>query len=216
MSTLHADDIGSLVERISRELPMSSWPPWPGGWPGELEAAALDSVFSVRARYGGPTTGIRAVVGRWRAHRNEPLDDLSVLAGFAVNTDDLVAILGNRQRLSGGLTKAGGVAAAASALVGLGVRHASDVTGSDTERDAWCSVKGLSEVTWSYVLMLLGVPGVKADVMVRRFVGAAIGRRPSAAEARSLVLAAADHLNVDATDLDHAIWSWQRRRRAAP
>ncbi|MDP9402666.1 MAG: hypothetical protein M3P85_04890 [Actinomycetota bacterium] len=212
---MKSGDVQDLVDRISRDLPKSSWPTWPGGWRGELEAALLDSVFSIRARYGGTSSGVRAVVGRWRTHRCEPLDDLLVLSEFAANPYDLVEILGSRQRLSGGLTKAGGAAAAALSLVGVGVRHACDVTGSDPERDAWCSVKGLSEVTWSYVLMLLGVPRVKADVMVRRFVGSTVGRDTSASEARSLVMAAADNLGVDATDLDHAIWSWQRQRRAA-
>lgn len=213
MTGTNADEASALVDHISRELPQSSWPTWPGGWQGEIEAAVLDSVFSIRARYGTRTSGVRGVVGRWRANRAQTLDDLAALADFGARPDDLAEIVDNRQVLSGGLTKAAGAAAAAAALVAVGVRHASDVTDADAERVAWCSVHGLGEVTWSYVLMLLGVPGVKADVMVRRFVGRTIGRYPSAAEARALVMAAAADLNVNPTDLDHAIWSWQRGQR---
>lgn len=204
-------DVARLLSRIKRDLPRSSWPTWPGGWPGEIEAAVLDSGFSIRARYGGNDTGVRRVVRRWRDHRGTALDDLAELARHAEDPETLLVILDNRQRLSGGLTKAAGAALAARALLDVGVRRADDVTGAATERRAWQSVKGLSEVTWSYVLMLLGTRGVKADVMVRRFVGEAIGRQPSAEDAEDLVIGAATELEVNATDLDHAIWSWQRR-----
>lgn len=44
-------------------------PAWPGGWPVEIEAALVDAVFSVRARYGrrelGIATGVYGVVQRW-------------------------------------------------------------------------------------------------------------------------------------------------------
>lgn len=207
------EDVGLVIECIEREVPPTSWPKRIGGWPGQLEAAVLDSVFSIRARYGTETTGVRAVVGRWSMYRDAELDDLQVLADFATRPDDLVTILGNHQKLSGGLTTAAGAASAAAGLLAADVRHAADVTTGDRERDAWCSIKGLSDVTWTYVLMLLGVPGVKADVMIRRFVRSATGRPTSAGEAGRLVLAAAARLYVDVSDLDHAIWSWRRRQR---
>jgi hypothetical protein len=80
-------------------------------------------------------------------------------------------------------------------------------------QQARCSVKGLTEVTWAYVLILVGLPNVEADVMVRRFVAAGTGREVSAKDARALVTAASVALGVDRTSLDHAIWSWQRTRR---
>lgn len=211
--TTESPELARLIDRLERDLPQSAWPQWPGGWTGEIEAAVLDSVFSVRARYGREHNGVRGVVARWRGDRQANLNDLAELAKFAGKSEPLAAILQNRQRLSGGLTKAEGAALAARALVDTGIRQAEDVTGAESERRAWRSVRGLSDVTWSYVLMLLGTPGVKADVMVRRFVGQAIGRAPSAGETRDLVVAAAAQQDVSATALDHAIWSWQRRQR---
>lgn len=42
-----------------------SWPPYPGGHPDEVEAALLDSVFSLTAVYGSSAAvGPRAVVRR--------------------------------------------------------------------------------------------------------------------------------------------------------
>lgn len=206
-------EVKKLFERIEADLPRDQWPTWPGGWKGDIEAAVLDAIFSIRARYGGENTGVRGVVKRWRGSRGGGRDDLKALEAFDERENDLLQILQNRQKLGSGQTKASAAVAAAKALLKAGVRSSSDVKGTDEERRAWCSVTGLGEVTWSYAQMLLGVPGVKADVMVMRFVGSTLGREVPAAEARDLVLAAARRMDVDATDLDHAIWSWQRKRR---
>lgn len=55
---------------------------WPGGWPDEIEAALIDAVFSVRARYGSRErkTGVFGAVTRWRDHRAASANDLRVLA----------------------------------------------------------------------------------------------------------------------------------------
>jgi hypothetical protein len=114
--------------------------------------------------------------------------------------------------LHAGTTKAAGVVTVTRNLLEVGVRHAADV-GTPAARFAWCAIPGLAEATWSYVLMLLGTPGVKADRMVRRFVDDSLGRPASAAEAETLLHAAADNLGVTATQVDHAVWSWQRTQR---
>lgn len=64
-------DLTPQVDRLVRYIGTTvgpDLPVWPGGWPGQIEAALLDAVFSIRARYGSPTTGVRAVVSRWREH----------------------------------------------------------------------------------------------------------------------------------------------------
>lgn len=207
-------DVIKVIDRINEKMPAGTWPTWPGGWKGDIEAALLDSVFSVRARYGGETTGVRAVVNNWRQHRGDDRDDLHALAEFGDQEEELLAILRNRQRLGSGLSKAAAAASAASALLDAGVRSSADLKGTDEERRAWRSVTGLGDVTWSYFQMLLGVQGVKADVMVTRFVADAleIETVPSR-QARELVVEAAERMKVGATDLDHAIWSWQRKQR---
>ena len=61
---------------------------WPGGWPDEIEAALIDAIFSVRARYGNRArkTGVFGAVSRWREHRGASANDLRVLAGTAPDT----------------------------------------------------------------------------------------------------------------------------------
>lgn len=209
----NSHEVELLTQRIREVIPKEEFGVWPGGWPNKVEAALIDSVFSVRARYGTETSGVRKVVTAWSQHRGSEMDDLQELAAFNGREPDLLRILGNRQTLSGGMSKAGGAAAAAAALVGAGARHAGDIDGSDEQRSAWVGVTGLGEVTWSYFLMLLGKSGVKADVMIRRFVAKALNRDSvTASHARELVLASAGRLQVDATDLDHAIWRWQRKQ----
>lgn len=195
----------SIEVRVGREILA-----WPGGWPGEIEAALLDAVFSIRARYGGPTTGVRAVVGRWRENRGGPADDLSVLA--AADPEELARIVDNRAKASR-RSKAAIVVDAAEALTGAGLVHAAGYTRSEQQRRAYLSVRGCGPVTWTYFGMLLGVEGVKPDTWIVRFVSEAVGERVTTTEAEALVTAAAARLGVSASQLDHAIW---QAARSAP
>lgn len=200
------DRLAALLAKIERELDTKALT-WPGGWPGQIEAALLDAVYSVRARYGSPTTGVRRVVRRWIEHRGELADDLTVLA--QQEPADLARIVGNSAKASRRL-KAAIVIDAAGALADAGLQHAADFTGSDTQQRAYLSVTGCGPVTWSYLGMLLGKPGVKADTWIVRFVNAAAVGPVTPKQAEHLVHAAADALGVTATQLDQAIWRTAR------
>ena len=194
------------------------------GWLGEIEAAFLDSVLLVQAQYGNSqSTGVRLRVRHWRDERvklggaNVVLDNLSELAKFDAQPAALASILDNHQTLSGKdgqrPLKALAVAQAARLFVNNGISHASQVTGNPRGKTLWCSIDGLGPATWHYVLMLLGKPDVKADTMITRFVENALGYAPPNAAVRTLVVSAATALGVSPTDLDYAVWSWQRRQR---
>ena len=209
------EDVALVCTAIESELPRSRWATWPGGYPGRAEAALVDAVFSIRARYGSsPETGVRAVVGRWRDHRRgETLDDLASLAVFAGRGAELAEILGNRQPLAGGRTlKATAVAHAARNLSDIGASSSREIRADEGHKVAYTSVPGLGWVTWEYFLMLLGITGVKADVHIRAFVNRATGNDVTAGQARELVKGAARTLDVSATVLDHAIWAHERAR----
>lgn len=216
---VNAADREKLADYIRAQV-SQPWPVFRGGYPDEAEAALIDAVLSIRTRYGNsPATGVRGAVGRWRDHRGDAqrLDDLRELA--SVDPGALADILGTRQVLSGGLLKAEGIAAAASALVAAGATSATQLDPQNpAHRRAYVGVKGLGPVTWVYLLMLLGHSGVKADTWIVRFVEDALDRRSSPKEAEALINAAAADLAVDATALDHAIWghmSTRRRKRGA-
>ena len=73
-----------------------------------------------------------------------------------------------------------------------------------------------SGITWHYMQMLAGIPGVKPDRMIVRFVADALGlprRGVTPGFAWEILTAAARGMGMSPTDLDHAVWQWQRKRR---
>ncbi|MDZ7674555.1 MAG: hypothetical protein U5K30_05755 [Acidimicrobiales bacterium] len=71
------------------------------------------------------------------------------------------------------------------------------------------SVAGIGKVTADYFLMLQGHPGVKADVMVQRFIERATGRRHATDEAVDLVTDVAHSLGQRVIALEHAMWAFE-------
>ncbi|MDJ0008206.1 hypothetical protein [Gordonia alkanivorans] len=203
------NEAGRLDDYITAALG-NGFQAWPGGWPGEIEAALVDAVFSIRARYGGPESGVRGVVKRWRERdgRTGKIDDLEALA--AADPVEFVRTVNNSAQASGRL-KGEIVVDAANALTAVGLRHASDFTNSIEQKNAYLSVKGCGSVTWSYFGMLLGEADVKADTWIVRFVEKALARPARTEEARELLATVATMRDVSATALDHAVWEYARK-----
>ncbi|UWX97738.1 hypothetical protein N2K95_03375 [Arthrobacter zhaoxinii] len=201
-------DISTLVEFVQAELPRDTWKPWPGGWPEQIEAALIDAVLSIAAQYGTPENGVRGAVSRYRkAVGTDRPNDLARLAGS--DPEELQAVL-NDQKVSG-RTKASAIVEAAGNLLALGVKSAADLDPHDpAQKRAYTCVHGLGPVTWDYFGMLLGKPGVKADRWILRFVNRGLGRELASTEARSLLHKVADRLDATPTELDHAIWAYER------
>ena len=63
--------------------------------------------------------------------------------------------------------------------------------------------------------MLLGVPGIKPDRMIHRFLKDAAGHAFTNAYAEQVLRAVAAHFGVQAHELDHAVWWYQRRQPTA-
>lgn len=200
------------------------------GYPDGLALCAIDSIQSIGVRYGA----VENVVSRYRAFRKEEggdglTDDLIPLAATFDSVGGVTAwaeAIGNRHRTStrpGAPLKAQVIWSVANHLPKLGVRTASDLRSfaADTStaqpvESYWTSLPGQrSGISWRYLNMLAGVPGVKPDRMIRRFVARSLGDaayKMSAAQIATLVQAASAELNVTASDLDHAIWLFQSGR----
>ena len=109
---------------------------------------------------------------------------------------------------------------AAQLLQRSGVRTKEDLSSalaSSNERDRikseWLALPGQrSGLTWRYFLMNSGMPGVKADRMITRWVSRAVDRTVSSKEAEAILLGVAEEMGVDAAHLDHAVWAAQRRQ----
>lgn len=193
--------------------------------------AILDSIYST----GNVYAGVRNVIKRYRCLRKkEGAHPESDTATDLINAFDrwggveaFVLKTNNRWRTYPSREapyKAYAALEAAKILAAHSLETVSDVVDRLAERESrersdiakeWLAITGQSSgLTWNYFLMLLGIPGVKADRMVIRFVTKTL-RRPkdvSAKEASRLVEAVADDLNLNYIQLDHTIWRFQSKR----
>ena len=204
--------------------PPGQWGKWDDGWPGDIESALVDAIFSARAVYSTKYgKGIWALVSAWRVARLRTSYDLTALAGeiSSEGPSAWAVRFGNSQHspsrpsaAPGGPTKAAAVLEAAEALNGIGVSSAEDITDAtviNVKREMML-IPGVGFATTNYFLMLLGRPGVKPDTMVHRFLATACGHSFSNRDAEEVVTIVAGKLGVPTHLLDHAIWTYESRR----
>lgn len=201
----------------------------PEGYHDGLALCIIDLIQSTGSHY----TSVLNVVGRYRRHRGGAATTdgtAELLATFDAcgGVQGWASAIGNHKPAStrkGASLKAAVIQQVARNLHDDGVRTTNDLRargtlgpGNDARRRAtkklWTSVEAQSSgITWNYALMLAGLPGVRADRMVTRFVSRALdGVELSPETAASLVREAARRMGVPATDLDHAIWRTESGR----
>jgi hypothetical protein len=207
------DNDAAAVAAAIDALPVAKWR---GGYP-ELGLCVLDAIYSVNANY---ESTIAPMIGRFRT-ANHGADALGAAGLIALISDAggpeaFAAQIGNLQRTStrSGILKAAAAAHAAAVLVDHQIDRKSDLDAVvehgelEAVEFAWRKVTGQrSGVTWRYFLMLTGMPGVKPDRMILRFLTTTLGRTVHRDEAVTLVTDAATRLGLDATAADHRIWS---------
>ena len=219
-SSLEVDRLLTTIETTVGSR--GTWHRWPGGWPGDIEAALVDAIYSARAVY--RTTrghGVHEQVCAWMdCRRRAVFSTRSLLAELEERgPDEWARQFGNRQvapgrpkHAHGGPLKSAAIREAAAQLVADGVNFAGDINDRNVEdvKKRLRSVPGVGHATVNYFLMLLGRPGVKPDRMIHRFLSRALGRRLTNGEAELVLSQAAERLGVQPHELDHAIWSWER------
>lgn len=202
----------------------------PDGYPASLALCVIDSVQSTGVTY----ASVGNVIDRYRAYRRaqggRPETDgaAELVATFDElgGPDGWAREIGNGNKTStrrGAPLKAAAIHLSVLALAAEGISSAQllrDAT-TDTEtahrvRAAWLEVPGQrSGITWHYVQMLAGVPGVKPDRMIIRFVANALNiptKKVTPHFALEAVERTAEEMGISPTALDHAIWQLQRRR----
>lgn len=214
-------DVNALVKTIA-QLDNELFHAYRGGWPNDVGAALVDAVYSIQAQYDSdhPDRGVLNRVKKLRAEHPAVTDDLSALV--ALGESDLKAIMGDGRTAQ--RYKSECVIEAAERFLALEppVKSSTDFT---TERvkelkQAYTSVRGLGHVTFDYLAMHLGVPGVKADTLLTRFVARyAYGdekRKLSSQEVIELVKCAweVDQRGAEnITHFEHALWRAESTRR---
>lgn len=202
----------------------------PGGYRDSLALCVIDSVQSTGVTYSSVVNVVDAYRAYRRSQSGEPDTDgvAELLATFDElgGPDGWAAKIGNRNRTSsrGGVLKAEAIRDAAAALAGHGIDSSAVLreTAADTSclavvESAWRKVTGQrSGITWHYMQMLAGIPDVKPDRMICRFVADALRlprRSVTTGFALEILTATAEELGMSPTDLDHAAWQWQRGRK---
>lgn len=216
MESRTVSDVDAVVRAVDT-IDAENFAAYGGGWPGEVGTALVDAVFSIRAQYHANTPG-RGVLGRVKTLREthpDAKDDLRAVV--ALGAERLAEIMGDGKTAQ--RPKSTCVIDAARAFLAMDppVRTAADLLAADPAevKRSYTGVRGLSWITAEYFQMLLGIPGVKADVMIVRFVNAALASAElppvDAREARQLVLDAhaADSHGVGLTQYEHAVWRTQ-------
>lgn len=216
-------DVRKIQELVASAIgPPKEWDKWGGGWPGDIESALVDAVFSARAVYATKNgKGVAARVEAWQGERLRTSYDLTALTSEIANEEPNLWAerFGNSQHsprrpsnAPGGPTKAAAVLEAAKALSAIGVSSAEDITDATVVnvKQEMIRIPGIGFATTNYFLMLMGRPGVKPDTMIHRFLATACGHKFSNRDAEEAVTTVADKLGVPAHLLDHAIWLYER------
>jgi hypothetical protein len=200
-------------------------------WWRKHHLCVVDSVQSTGVTY----ASVEKVVARYRAHRRgqgsdpntDGVPDLLVTFGEPDGPGGWAQKIGNGNRTStraGAPLNAEAIRDAAQVLAAEGIETtaalleaAVDATRLARVEASWRKVAGQSSgITWHYMRMLAGIPGVKPDRMICRFVADALGlprRAVTTGFALEILTAAAKEMDMSPTDLDHAVWQWQRVRR---
>lgn len=201
----------------------------PDGYPDSLALCIIDSIYSTGAHYSSVVNVVRRYRDARRADGGDADADgvTELLASMEARggPDDWASTVGNRRPTStakGAPLKATAIHGLATGLAGAGVSTADAFRSavSDSRHDElkalWRSTPGQrSGITWEYALMLMGVPGVKADRMVVRYVACAIGRTTAdvpTTKAAELVRRLAQQNGWDVIRTDHAIWRFESGR----
>lgn len=221
--TLNEDnpDTLALVGAILRDAPKSDRWFIPTGYPS-VALALIDAIYSTGNHYGG----VLNALARYRTARHDDgadpeTDSASNLLAAAERWGgvDGLAERTNQWRTStksGAPRKAQAVLGAAGILVGNGLDTRDDIRQALMDphapkrtpvKERWLALPGQrSGLTWTYFLMLCGIPGVKADRMVTRYLRRALDRDIDPREAAGVVAHAARTLGVEQIPLDHVIW----------
>lgn len=201
----------------------------PDGYPDSLALCIIDSIYSTGAHYSSVVNVVRRYKDDRRAQggdaNNDGVDEL--LANIATHggPDKWASAIGNRRPTStapGAPLKADAIHQLATKLAGAGASTSATFRAAvgngrlDELKHLWRSTPGQrTGITWEYALMLAGIPGVKADRMIVRYVARVLGRRESEVspmEAAGLVRRLAQKNSWDVIRTDHAIWRFESGR----
>lgn len=212
------DEVDTLVRYCEDNLGDKTLWQTPEGYPGSLALCIIDSLYSTGSHY----TSVVNVITKYKTTEGTSHGAQDLLGsiqkaggprGWAENVVDNLKPAHTKPRA---LLKAEVIERAAQLMVDLEIDTVEDlrtaVEASPKDNPVHTGWKKLpsqsSGVTYSYLLILAGMPSVKPDRMILRFLAAALGEETDLSFNRAveLIRAAADELKVSSRTLDHIVW----------
>lgn len=190
----------------------------PEGYPRSLALCIIDSLYSTGSHY----TSVVNVITRYQKTQGtthgakDLLASIECAGGARAWAENVAENMKPASTSPKALLKAEVIAEAAGGLDHLGIDTVEQLRGavadSPTDNPVYRMWKKLpsqsSGVTYNYLLILAGMPSVKPDRMILRFLADALGEDSdlSPDKAVELITETAKVLNVDPRALDHIAW----------
>lgn len=211
-------EINALVEYCEAHLGDPNLWTTPVGYPNSLALCIIDSIYSTGSHY----SSVVNVIERYTALRGTR-DGAKTLAqsiqhagGAREWATSIAHNLKPAHTGPGAPLKAEIIEQAAELMSKLGIDTVPDLVSqvNDSPLDnevlrGWKRLPSQSSgVTYNYLLILAGLPSVKPDRMVLRFLAQALGEESELDGARAvkLITETAKSMNVDPRALDHIAW----------
>lgn len=212
------NEVGALVEYCNNNLGDKDLWETPEGYPKSLALCIIDSLYSTGSHY----TSVVNVIEKYKATHSasdgakDLLTSIRQAGGPQAWAQNVVGNLKPAHTKPNAPLKAEVIEQAAQLLVDLKVDTVDDLkdTVETSPQDnpvhaGWKKLPSQSSgVTYNYLLLLAGMPSVKPDRMVLRFLAFALGEETelSLGKAVELIEAAARESGVSSRTLDHIIW----------
>ncbi|UVI34735.1 hypothetical protein [Brevibacterium spongiae] len=212
------NEINTLVKYCETHLGDPTLWKTPDGYPNSLALCIIDSIYSTGSHY----SSVVKVIERYKKaggerHGAKDLAGSIQQAGSARSWATTIAKnLKPAHTRPGAPLKADIIEQAVALMAELGIDTVPDlvtaVGGKLTDNRVYRGWKRLpsqsSGVTYSYLLILAGLPSVKPDRMIFRFLADALGEESDldVDRARELMTETAKAMKVDPRALDHIAW----------
>lgn len=212
------DEVHTLVKYCEDNLGDKTLWQTPEGYPDSLALCIIDSLYSTGSHY----TSVVNVITKYKTTEGtshgaqDLLRSIEKAGGPRGWAENVVGNLKPAHTKAHAPLKAEIIERAAQLMVDLGIDTVEELRtvaeASPQENPVHTGWKKLpsqsSGVTYNYLLILAGMPSVKPDRMILRFLADALGKDTDLSFNRAveLIRAAADELKVSARTLDHIVW----------
>lgn len=213
-------EVETLIDYCDKNLGDPELWATPDGYPHSLALCIIDSLYSTNSHY----SSVVNVINRYRERygtggQHGPEELLSTIreaGGPRTWAEDVVHNRKPAHTGPGAPLKAEIIEQAAQLMIDLGINDVRDLVAA-VEHDpqdnpvysGWKNLPSQSSgVTYNYLLMLAGLPSVKPDRMILRFLTEVLGKDLELTNDRAveLVTQTAHRVGVNPRSLDHIIW----------